>query len=169
MLYTIFDVMVIAFLYYKYMVPYLKTQSYPTKALIVVFSVYLLGVFVVTLSPVITSLPFILIPRFSRTVNVVPFIDLIEHTDGALTQVIFNIVLTVPFGYLLPLLLKPKRYQLTQIFLATLVLTCSIESIQWLLANDRVADITDIMTNTIGGMIGFITYKATKQLFFKTR
>lgn len=164
MLEAIFDIFVVCFLYYRFIIPYLKTKNNSTQTIAFLFSVYMLCVLTITLFPILTSLPFVFAPQFSRMVNTTPFIDILEHTDGALTQVLLNILLTVPFGYLFPLFFKPSQRRFIWTLLATIALTVFIESMQWLLANGRITDLTDIITNTLGGVVGYAIYKATRQI-----
>lgn len=164
MLEAIFDIAIFCFLYYRFVIPYLKTKNNSTQTIVFLFSVYMLCVFIITLSPIIPSLPFVITPQLSRMVNLTPFIDILEHTDGAITQVLLNILLTVPFGYLFPLFFKPSQRSFKWTLLATIIFTIFIESMQWLLANGRITDLTDIITNTLGGVVGYAIYKVTRQL-----
>lgn len=164
MLESIIDIAVLCFLYCRFVMPYLKTKSNSTQTIAFLFSVYMLCVLTITLFPILTSLPFVFTPQFSRMVNMTPFIDILEHTDGAVTQVLLNILLTVPFGYLFPLFFKPNRRKFTYTLLATVTLTIFIESMQWLLANGRITDFTDLITNTVGGIVGYTIYKLTRRI-----
>ena len=91
-----------------------------------------------------------------------PFNDLILGYYGALKEVILNIVMTIPFGFIYPFLLD-KKVNIFHIIKMTFFLSFTIEFIQLLmtvfLLNYRSCDITDIITNVTGGVIGFILYK----------
>lgn len=69
-----------------------------------------------------------------------------------------NIVMTVPFGVLL-YLCRPKLRPLTALIIGCLF-SCFIEDNQFvcdfLFNIGRVADVDDIITNTIGALLGFI-------------
>lgn len=164
MLESIVDIVAICFLYYRFVIPHLKFKSNSTQTITTLFSIYIFCVLTITLFPILTALPFVFAPRFPRMVNIIPFIDVLEHTDGALTQVFLNILLTMPLGYLFPLFFKPSQRKFTHLLLATITLTSFIESMQWVLANGRITDVTDIITNTLGGIVGYVIYKVTRQL-----
>lgn len=164
MLATLFDIIVLGFLYYRFVIPYIKTKSHSIQTITILFSVYLLCVLSITLLPILTSLPSVVMPQFPRLVNTTPFIDILEQTDDAFMQVFLNVLLTVPFGYMFPLFFKPSQRKFHWTLLATVMLTIFIESMQWLLANGRIVDITDLITNTLGGIVGYAMYKVTRQM-----
>lgn len=93
-----------------------------------------------------------------------PFIDVLERNDDAFMQIFLNILLTIPFGYLFPLFFKPNQRSFNRTLLATFSLTVAIESTQWMLANGRITDVTDLITNTLGGIVGYVIYKATRKM-----
>ena len=64
--------------------------------------IYLSFVLYFTLMPVITSVPPYSEP-FYAPVNLVPFIDVSEGNGDFVRQVVLNIIMTIPFGFLLPL------------------------------------------------------------------
>ena len=70
----------------------------------------------------------------------------------------------IPFGFLLPLTNKNDAKLLKVIFFTFLV-SLSIELLQPF--NGRSSDITDIITNVIGGIIGYFFYFMFKPLIFK--
>lgn len=164
MLATLFDITVFVFLYYCFLIPFIKTKSHSIQTITLIFSVYMLCVLIITLTPILTSLPFIFAPPFSRMLNTTPFIDVLEKNDDAVMQIFLNILLTIPFGYLFPLFFKPNQRSFKWTLLATFSLTVAIESTQWLLANGRITDVTDLITNTLGGVVGYAIYKATRQI-----
>lgn len=74
-----------------------------------------------------------------------------------------NIVLFLPFGYLLPQLGK-KNVHMKSVLLKGLLLSASIELIQLFisvagLVSDRVFDVDDILANVLGSALGFALYK----------
>lgn len=73
-----------------------------------------------------------------------------------------NIILFIPYGFLLKLLFK--KYQSSRAFFATLFLTTVfIESAQ--LFVNRSVDIDDVILNLLGGFIGALLYKEGKKIF----
>lgn len=91
-----------------------------------------------------------------------PFNDFILSRPGSLTDISLNILMMVPFGYLLS---KVLRVGWLKVVLVTLFFSVTIEGIQLLttkfLIYHRFFDITDIINNTIGGFIGSLVYKKT--------
>ena len=118
--------------------------------------IYLSFVLYFTLMPIITSLPFIFNHPYTP-MNLVPFIDVTFGRGDFIRQVGLNIIMTIPFGFLLPLI-KKENTKLLKVVVYTLLLSLSIEILQPLINGVRSADITDLITNTLGGMIGYIMY-----------
>lgn len=79
--------------------------------------------------------------------------DLTGDGRGFLVNFCGNLVGFMPFGFLLPALLG-KRVTLRTVSLASLGLSLLIEGAQWGLGT-RVADVDDLILNTIGGGMGF--------------
>lgn len=127
--------------------------------------VYLSFVLYFTLMPIITSLPFILNHQYIP-MNLEPFVDVTYSRGDFIRQIILNIIMTIPFGYLFPLVSK-KEPSLIRTVLFTFLLSLSIEIIQPLLSISRSSDITDIINNVIGGVIGYLIYLAIRPLTAK--
>ena len=81
-------------------------------------------------------------------------------------QVGLNVIMMIPFGFLLPLV-KNGNAKLLKTVLYTFILSFSIELLQPLINGFRASDITDIITNIIGGIIGYIGYLIFKPLTAK--
>lgn len=127
--------------------------------------IYLSFVLYFTLMPIITSIPFVFNHPY-KPMNFVPFIDVLEGRGDFVRQVALNIIMTVPFGFLLPLV-KKKNAKLPKVILYTFLLSLSIELLQPFLSGSRESDITDLITNVIGGIIGYIIYLICKPLTTK--
>ena len=127
--------------------------------------IYLSFVLYFTLMPIITSLPFVFNHSYVP-MNLVPFIDISTGRGDFIRQVVLNIVMTIPFGFLLPLI-KNKRTNLMKIVLYTFLLSLGIEILQPLINDFRSSDITDLVTNIFGGIIGYILYLIFKPLTTK--
>ena len=74
---------------------------------------------------------------------------------------ILNIILFIPFGFLIPLIWKKMR-SLHLTALAGFSFSILIEISQ--LLNNRRTDIDDLIMNTLGAIIGFLIYKSFKKL-----
>ncbi len=127
--------------------------------------IYLSFVLYFTLMPIITSLPFIFNHPY-HLMNLVPFIDVISGRGDFIRQVGLNVIMTIPFGFLFPLI-KNKNAKLLKTILYTFILSLSIEILQPLINGFRSSDITDLITNVLGGIIGYIMYLVFKPLTIK--
>ena len=127
--------------------------------------IYLSFVLYFTLMPIITSLPFVFNHSYVP-MNLVPFIDISTGRGDFIRQVVLNIVMTIPFGFLLPLI-KNKKINLMKTVLYTFLLSLGIEILQPLINDFRSSDITDLVTNILGGIIGYILYLIFKPLTTK--
>ena len=67
-----------------------------------VMYVYLSFLLFFTLMPIVTSLPFIF-NHSHAPVNLVPFVDVLSGRGDFVRQVVLNVIMTIPFGFLLPL------------------------------------------------------------------
>ena len=94
--------------------------------------------------------PFAVIRDFqTRSLNLVPF------TRAHRSEMISNLVAFIPFGVMLGVSFKQLllRYKIAVIFAFSLAL----EIIQYILAIG-VTDITDVIMNTLGGVMGLAAY-----------
>ena len=122
--------------------------------------IYLSFVLYFTLMPIITSLPFVFNHSYVP-MNLVPFIDVSSGRGDFIRQIVLNVIMTIPFGFLLPLVKNEK------IILYTFLLSLSIEILQPLISDFRSSDITDLITNIFGGIIGYIFYLIFRPLITK--
>lgn len=118
--------------------------------------IYLSFVLYFTLMPITTSLPFIFNHPYDA-MNMTPFIDVLNGRGDFARQVGLNVLMTVPFGFLVPLTEK-KNVKIFKVVLYTFLLSLGIELLQPLIDGFRSSDITDIITNVTGGIIGYIIY-----------
>jgi len=98
--------------------------------------------------------------------NLVPFIDVTFGRGNFTRQLGLNIIMTIPFGFLLPLM-KKENTKLLRVVFYTFLLSLGIEILQPLINGIRSSDITDIITNVTGGIIGYIMYLIFKPLTTK--
>lgn len=126
--------------------------------------IYLSFVLYFTLMPVITSLPFMFNHPYIK-MNLVPFIDVLNGRGDFARQIVLNIVMTIPFGFLMPLI--NRNTKITNIIIYTFILSLCIEVLQPLINGVRSSDITDIITNIIGGIIGYMLYLIFKRFTIK--
>lgn len=91
------------------------------------------------------------------SMNMAPFADVLSGRGDFVRQVLLNIVMTMPFGFLFPMTRKPAAGFGKTVFFC-FIMSLGIELLQPLLDGFRSADITDLITNTIGGAAGYIFY-----------
>lgn len=127
--------------------------------------IYLSFVLYFTLMPVITSLPFMFNHPYTQ-MNLVPFIDVTFGRGDYIGQIVLNVIMMIPFGFLFPLV-KNNNPSLLKTVLYTFLLSLCIELLQPLINSFRSSDITDLITNVIGGIIGYIIYLVFKPLTIK--
>lgn len=127
--------------------------------------IYLSFVLYFTLMPIITSLPFIFNHQYTP-MNLVPFIDVLNSRGDFVRQVGLNVIMTIPFGFLVPFI-KKENVRLLKIVFYTFLLSLGIELLQPLINGFRSADITDLITNVIGGIIGYVMYLIFRPLTTK--
>ena len=89
--------------------------------------------------------------------HMAPFEDVIHRHGDYVRQIVLNVVLFLPFGVLQPLCdrCRGRRPRFWRCLLLALALSAGIELVQPLLHVFRRADITDVITNTIGGVLGY--------------
>ncbi len=107
-----------------------------------------------------------LIEKKYTTANFIPFATIYyylsgQDTTGTWSNLLGNIVLFIPFGFLIPLLL-PKIKHITQIFIAAFLSSLFFEMLQLLLALGTF-DIDDCILNSTGAIIGFLIYSIWKK------
>lgn len=135
--------------------------------------IYLSFVLYFTLMPIISALPFILDHPYVP-MNMTPFIDVTHGRGDFVRQIALNIIMTVPFGFLPPLTDHERRSYpssarsillgLLRVLFLTFLLSFTIETLQPLLHSFRSADITDLITNVLGGLLGYLFYLVFRPL-----
>lgn len=128
-----------------------KNPSKPFYFFSTVFFIYIMALIKLTLFPIImTGLP----ANLSSSVNLIPFRRGVGMTD------LLNVLMTIPFSIIFPFISKIRT--LKKISLVGFILGLGIELLQ--LAEcvltggftTRVIDITDVICNFLGVVIGYI-------------
>ena len=83
--------------------------------------------------------------RYLRTINLIPF------KENDLKEILINIFLFIPYGMYLRELTKKKSLTVGIIILTSFI----FEVLQYIL-HIGISDITDVMMNTLGGMVGIL-------------
>lgn len=159
------DFAALALLYFLWLYPRWKRRGRPMLAVRTAMYLYLSSVLLVTLMPVLVSLPFCFNHPYTP-MHMVPFEDALYGRGDYIRQIVLNILMTVPFGVLYPLCrrVNEKRCGLLRCLLAVMTLSLSIELVQPLIHGSRSADITDLITNTAGGLVGYGFYVLLSRL-----
>lgn len=123
---------------------------------------YLSFVLFFTMMPVIASIPFVLNHPY-EPMNLVPFIDVSLGRGDFFRQVVLNVIMTLPFGFLFPLT-RDKRAKFSVTVFSCFLMSLGIEILQPFF--NRSSDITDLITNVIGGVLGYGLYAIFKPLTF---
>lgn len=125
----------------------------------VLFVIYLLALYWILL--------FKLGVRFSymgnRSVNLIPFSGpLILNGKVDFGEIIMNVIVFVPLGIYTVILFE--RWTLGRKLSFFILVSLLVEGLQYILAVGAF-DITDIITNTSGGIIGLVIFKAVEKTF----
>jgi glycopeptide antibiotics resistance protein len=145
------DFLCLALVYFAVLLPRWRGSR---KSLLfrTVFYVYLCFVLHFTLMPFLISLP----GRITASrINLIPFLDLLRGYGGAEKQILLNFIMMVPFGALLPLIYRKKFFGTAGL---TLTFSLLIEILQFFSGGLRISDVTDVITNTAGGMAGYLLF-----------
>ncbi|MCY8850730.1 VanZ family protein [Bacillus inaquosorum] len=112
-------------------------------------------------------------------INLIPFNTLKEvftqygtpSFESTLFQACGNFIMLMPLGFLLPLTFS-KKFNWKSILCISFLFSFSIELIQFIQNSiygfpNRFSDIDDIISNTIGALIGYVIYKILEPLINK--
>ena len=149
------DFIALACLYYFVFLPRWKQHSKNDFIWFTTFYLYICIMLILTLMPITIHLPNIF-SGFSSEINFHPFIDWQLQRGDYLTESLLNISLFIPFGFLIH---KNTKLTPLQTILTGFLFSICIEILQPLLSFDRVSDISDVITNTIGTCIGVFLYQ----------
>jgi len=89
--------------------------------------------------------------------NFVPFKEIFRYdigTDKFIKNVMGNILLFIPYGFLSSYFLNNKKFSVITIL--TIITTLTIETVQYYIG--RVFDIDDIILNLLGSIVGFLIF-----------
>nr|WP_252968760.1 VanZ family protein [Erysipelothrix rhusiopathiae] len=154
---------------------YFRKQERNESAINILLFIYFCGVFEVALLPIPMNDKQILANqalKFGLNYNTQPFfIDLfVSQYSSYMDYLIPNIVMLVPFGFLMNYKLKKPSF--LKIVLLSMTFSLCIEMTQLMmqltLYTRRVADINDLLSNTFGGMLGWSLYMLCAPAIEKT-
>ena len=114
----LFDFIVLFFIYIFVFYRKWKVQGKDVLFINTIMYIYLSFILYLTLMPILVSLPFIFNHPY-ELMSLVPFVDVASGRGDFIRQVVLNIVMTIPFGFLLPLVREKKINLLKVIFYKT--------------------------------------------------
>ena len=100
--------------------------------------------------------------------NFIPFREILRYSTTSplfYRNVIGNIAIFIPFGYLITDMIKEKAHK-CNIFVTciiTLLTSLTVEIIQMFIG--RSFDVDDILLNLVGGVLGYIVYLIVHQIY----
>ena len=142
----------VALFYFFYLKKIGKKQTLLHNIILLIFCYYIIGVLTMTGIGKLHS--------FSPNIVLIPFLDM---TKGSI-DTILNIILFVPLGFFLPFLYK-KYKNICNVALIGFVFSLSIEMVQ--MFGRGSTDINDLITNTLGTILGFVFYKLLSKVIKK--
>lgn len=147
------DFIALAFLYVFVFFRKWKSKGRDVLLVNTLMYIYLSFVLYFTLMPIIVKLPFIFNHPYTP-MNMVPFIDVLAGRGDFVRQVVLNVIMTMPFGFLFPLTQK-GRAKLGRTVFFCFLMSLGIELLQPFINGFSFSDVTDLITNVIGGMFGY--------------
>jgi glycopeptide antibiotics resistance protein len=92
-----------------------------------------------------------------RSLNLTPFADFSRNNSR---EILDNLIVFIPFGLLLSASFKQATFRRKLAFIS--MFSLAVEVVQYVLAIG-VADITDVIANTLGGFLGLTLYGLGKK------
>lgn len=114
---------------------------------------YVLTLLWLVLFKLSSDIPTVLADRQTRRLNLIPFVTL---GQTGLSETVSNIVIFIPFGLLLRITFKETS--LGRLILGIAGFSSVCEALQYLWAIGT-TDVTDVVTNTLGGLAGLLVYR----------
>ena len=99
-------------------------------------------------------------------VNLYLFREMARYSIGSKSffyNVIGNIVLFIPFGFILSYFVKAKKIR--HVVIPSFIVSLSAEIIQYQIG--RAFDVDDVVLNTLGALIGFMIYISMREIKYK--
>ena len=100
-----------------------------------------------------------------RSINLIPFAESVTiHGKTDISEILLNVIVFIPFGIYISMLHKPWNFiqKIIPIFCVSLL----YEVLQYAFAIGG-SDITDLIGNTLGGIIGMILFFILSRMFGK--
>lgn len=112
------------------------------------------GIIWVTLMPITLNI-FEVFTSSYRPMYMIPFDDFLLGRPNAARELVLNFIMLMPLGFMIPWVYEKNFVNsLFTVYLTSL----AIELLQPLLSSHRASDITDLIVNTLGGLVGILIY-----------
>jgi len=127
-----------------------------TSALLIIYITALCWILLFKLGVQFSYMP-------TRRVNLVPF-DRLLFSNGRVdkAELILNVVIFIPLGIYVEVLFKNRTWRHN--FLIFALISLMFEGLQFIFKIGAF-DITDVITNTIGGVVGLLLFSAIEKFF----
>ena len=137
----------------------LKIQNKKFELLIkILFAIYL----IILVWALLFKLEFSLDP-YIRSINLVPFAaPAVANHKINVSEIILNTAAFIPFGIFISIIRSNGKFILK--LLPILITTVLIEALQYIFQIGA-SDITDVIVNILGGIIGILLYKLLHRIF----
>ena len=122
------------------------------------FALYLLTLLWLILFKLSYDISSVLAGYQTRSLNLVPFVSL---GQTGLSETVSNVVSFIPFGLLAAL--NFKHTALWRLLAAVLAFSVVVETLQYVFAIGT-TDVTDVITNTLGGLVGLVLYRLVNRV-----
>ncbi|MBE5967314.1 MAG: VanZ family protein [Lachnospiraceae bacterium] len=153
--YYLFDLISLLLIYIAFFLPRWKS-SRRELFLKSTFYIYICFVLYFTLMPFVIPIPFVNFRMRSSNINLMPFYDFLQGHGGAAREFVLNIIMMVPYGILVPFIYRKKMLSTIKY---TLGFSLLIETFQiFSYGGSRSFDTTDLISNLLGGITGFLLY-----------
>ena len=148
------DILILLGIYIKIYYPKWKQLEHNAFLWHTAFYAYICIVLGWTIMPIFVHLPWAFDGVYLNY-NLLPFSDWIHGYGNYRRETLYNLLLFMPFGFICQRTLK-KPYRITLLYGALFSLT--IEISQLLFTTNRICDITDLINNTLGTLLGILTF-----------
>lgn len=164
----LFDTTILVFIYFLFF--FKRWKGKENFALKTLRYLYICAVLAVTLMPFVFPI-FKGNNLYWQSVNWIPFVDIIESHQGAVREVLLNVLMLIPYGFLTTLM---RNITWEMIIRQSFMFSLAIEFVQLLycragILNSRTFDVTDLITNTMGGLIGWMICQSVKKCIRRKR
>lgn len=125
----------------------INDMKHTARTLLVLYGAFLVWLILLKLTTDPTSLT-----GNTRELNLMPFA---HYSQSNIHELIYNFLVFIPFGLLLGIV--HKRGTIWSKFVIVIALSLTLEIFQLMFAMG-IADITDLITNSFGGLVGLVMY-----------